>query len=448
MESCEPTRYMTISELRRSANAIWASALDAATPEKCIRNAVRLIPRGFAVSGTEVVLEGRLVVVGAGKAAAGMAQVIESLFEDRITRGVVITKYGHRLPTERIEVLEAGHPIPDEAGRSGVERLRASLGGLSREDVVLCLISGGASALMPMPAEGVTLAGKAAVTSQLLRAGARIRELNAVRKHLSAVKGGQMVRWAAPARIVSLIISDVIGDPVSFIASGPTSPDTSTFEDATEVLRRYRVDAPPEVLRRLDAGVRGELPETPKEGDPLFERVSNHIIGNNRIVLRAAAGRAETLGFHTIILTAELEGEAREAGRLFAAIGREVTVSGQPVPAPACILAGGETTVQVRGDGVGGRNLEAALAWALDMKEWKAPSCFASIATDGTDGPTDAAGAVVDPTTYNRARERDLDPSAHLEGNDSLRILDAVGDSVRTGPTQTNLMDLQILLVG
>jgi len=439
---------MTIPELRSSAKAIWESALEAARPARCIRDAVRRSPDGFVVCGSEVRVEGRLIVIGAGKAGASMAQAIEGLLGVRISEGLVITKYGHRLPTGKIQIVEAGHPVPDENGERAVGRLRGMLDGVSSRDVVLCLISGGGSALLPCPAPGVTLAEKRAVTSLLLGAGATIRELNAVRKHLSGLKGGQLAQWAAPARVVSLIISDVIGDPLDFIASGPTAPDTSTFPDALDVLEKYDLEAPAGVYRRLEAGARGEIPETPKEGDPVFARVGNYVIANNRLMVDASAHRARELGFNTIVLSSGIEGESGDIGRLFAAVGREISSSGNPIGAPACVLAAGETTVDVRGPGRGGRNLEMALAWALGMQGWNHPACFASIASDGTDGPTDAAGGLVDPTTCRRGRDSSLDAARHLRMNDSLPFLDAVGDAVRTGPTYTNLMDLQILLVG
>lgn len=436
-----------IQRLRQSAGRIWQAALRAAEPGACVRRALRLTGNDLDVEGERIELKGRLIVVGAGKAGAAMARTLEEILGGRITGGLVITRYGHRLRTERIEIAEAAHPVPDVAGVEAVGRMRDLLSGLDATDVVLCLISGGGSALMPDPAPGVTLEEKQEVTTRLLRAGATIRELNAVRKHLSGIKGGQLARWAAPARVVSLIMSDVIGDPPDFIASGPTAADTSTYHDALAVLSRYGVDAPTGVRTRLEKGSQGALSETPKPGDPVFERVSNHVIASNRLLVATAASEARELGFNTLVLTSGLEGEAADVGRLFAAIAREVVSTGQPAPAPACILAAGETTVTVRGKGLGGRNLEMALAWSLAVAEWKHAACFASIASDGSDGPTEAAGAVVDPGTCARATELGMDPAARLADNDSLRPLAAVGDTVVTGPTHTNLMDLQILLV-
>ncbi len=443
-----PFTDMTVSELRRAAQAIWKAALDAGHPAVCIPRAIRVTANGFAVGDDDLSVDGRLIVIGAGKAGAGMAQVVERLFTDRISAGLVITKYGHRLPTDRIQVFEAGHPVPDRSGELAVEGMREILRDLSPKDVVLCLISGGGSALLPSPAPGITLGEKQQVTLNLLRAGATIRELNAVRKHLSAIKGGQLLRWAAPARVVSLIMSDVIGDPLDFIASGPTAPDTTTYADAIEIVQKYRIPAPAAVQDRLERGARGGIPETPKQGDPLFDQVSNHVIANNRLLLEAASGKARELGFKAMVLSSEIEGEARDVGRFFASIAREIGSSGQPVSPPACVLAAGETTVTVRGSGRGGRNQEMALAWALKMQSWRKPVCFASVATDGTDGPTTAAGGLVDPQTCSRGLGRDLEPIKFLRDNDSFTFLQSVRDLITTGPTQTNLMDLQILMAG
>jgi hydroxypyruvate reductase len=439
---------MNIQELRESAQKIWEAALDAARPSVFIPRSVSVTPRGFRVGDKDYRVPGRLIVIGAGKAGAGMAQVVEGMLGDRISAGLVITKYGHALPTERIQVFEAGHPVPDRAGELAVDGMREILHGLEEDDVVLCLISGGGSALLPAPAHGITLEEKQVVTSDLLRSGATIFELNAVRKHLSEIKGGRLMEWTVPAQVVSLIMSDVIGDSLDFIASGPTAPDTTTFADALEILRKYGRKIPPAVESRIEKGARGEIPETPKPGDPLFDRAHNHVIANNRLLMEAASAKARELGFETMILSSEIEGEARDVGRFFASIAREIGWSDNPVKAPACILAAGETTVTVRGQGRGGRNQEMALAWAAKMQSWDEPTCFASVATDGTDGPTDAAGGLVDPLTYSRAIEAGYDPTHSLRANDSYPLLKGVRDLIVTGPTQTNLMDLQILLAG
>jgi len=441
---------MNTAELRHAARLIWEAALSAANPAQCVRNSIDIRNGELVVGEKRFPIRGRIIVIGTGKACARMAQVLEGILGDRISGGLIVTKYDHALPLKRIRLIEAGHPIPDAAGVWAVEQTRELLRDLTKDDIVLCLISGGGSALWPAPAKGITLEQKQEVTQLLLRAGADIRELNAVRKHLSSMKGGQLAWWAFPALVISLIMSDVIGDPIDFIASGPTAPDTTSFADALAIVRKYDINVPEAVLARLHDGAQGRIPETPKAGDPVFEHVHNYIIGNNRVLVDAAARKARELNFNTLILGTEFEGEASEAGRFFAAIAREVGCSGNPVQPPACILAAGETTVTVRGKGAGGRNQEMALAWAIEMsgRPSQVPSCFASVATDGSDGPTAAAGGIVDVMSCARAIERGLSPQRFLETNDSWNFLNATGDLIVTGPTQTNLMDLQILLVG
>jgi glycerate-2-kinase len=441
---------MNISQLRQSARLIWEAALEAADPATCVRNVVQIEDGALVIAGKRFPLLGKLIVIGTGKPSARMAQAVEEVIDGYVTAGLIVTRYGHALPLERIRLVEAGHPLPDAAGMRAVADIRELLTNLQEEDIVLCLISGGGSALWPAPAEGVTLEQKQEVTQLLLRAGATIRELNGVRKHLSAVKGGQLAGWAAPARVISLIMSDVIGDPVDFIASGPTAPDTTSFSDALATIQKYEIDVPEPVLKRFQDGARGRIPETPKPGDTLFKRVENHIIGNNRLLVDAAVEKATELKFNTLILATEVEGEAKDIGRFFAAIARETGRSGNPIVPPACILAAGETTVTVRGHGLGGRNQEMALAWAIAMasRPSSQPSCFASVASDGTDGATTAAGGVVDPFSCARGVEMGLIPLHYLRTNDSSNFLKATGDLIVTGPTQTNLMDLQILLVG
>ena len=441
---------MTVAQLRQHAREIWEAALNAANPSTSLQNAIQLSNGVLTVGGRLLPLEGRLIVVGAGKAAARMAQVIEEIAGDQITGGLVVTKYGHGLELKRIRLVEAGHPIPDKNGVRAVRDTQKLLSGLTSSDVVLSLISGGGSALWPAPAEGITLEEKQQVTQMLLRAGATIQELNGVRKHLSTIKGGQLARWASPARVISLIMSDVIGDPLDFIASGPTAPDTTSFNDALSTIRKYGVQPAPAILKRLEDGSHGKIPENPKPGDPIFRHVENRIIANNRLLVESASRKAKELGFNTLILGTELEGEAKEAARFLSVMGREVARSGNPVRPPACLLAAGETTVTVRGSGLGGRNQEMALAWAIAAAAHPdvAATCFASVATDGTDGPTDAAGGLVDPLTYSRAVQLGLKPLQFLAENDSYHFLAKTGDLVITGPTQTNLMDIQILLVG
>ncbi len=320
--------------------------------------------------------------------------------------------------------------------------------GLGQRELVICLISGGGSALSPAPVEGITLAEKQEVTRLLLACGATIHEINAVRKHISQIKGGQLARLASPATLITLVLSDVVGDSLDVIASGPTVPDTSTFADCLEILRKYRLsDTVPVAIRRhLEAGVAGAVPETPKPGDPVFSRTQTVIIGRNLQALEAASRQATALGYRPLILSSAIEGETREVARVHAGIAKEVLASGHPIRPPACILSGGETTVTLRGQGKGGRNQEFALALALDIDHMPGIAAL-SAGTDGTDGPTDAAGAFADWTTCARAEQHGLPPREALEHNDAYPFFERLGDLLITGPTQTNVMDVRIILI-
>ncbi len=389
-----------------------------------------------------------------------MAAAIADVLGKRLTEGIVVVKYGHTLAdpaaTGPIEILEAGHPVPDQAGLRGAGRIVDLLRGATGRDLVLCLISGGGSALMTSPVPGVSLADLQTLTRVLLGCGATINEFNTVRKHISQLKGGQLARLASPATVVSLILSDVVGDPLDVIASGPTVPDPTTFADAWAVLTHYGVEneVPASITRHLAAGLDGTIPDTPKPGDPIFDRVQNVVVGSNRIAARAAAEEAQKLGFNTTLLTTFVEGEAREVGRLVAGLAkglaREESVyrpaDGRPqevvrLSPPACLVLGGETTVTLRGDGKGGRNQEMALAAALSLAGWKGV-LVACLATDGTDGPTDAAGAFADGTTIARATDLGLDAQAYLARNDAYHFFQKLDDLILTGPTKTNVNDL------
>ncbi len=425
--------------LRQSARAIFDAALAAADVRPLARRALA------AVHPPET---GRLIVVGAGKASGAMAAAVEEVWGDRVTGGLVAVKDGYVAPTRRIRLAEAGHPVPDERGAAAARGIRALVEAATADDLVVVLLSGGGSALTPAPAPPVTLADKQAVTRLLLSAGANINQLNAVRKHCSLLKGGQLARAAAPARVHALLLSDVIGDPLDVIASGPTAPDESTFAEALGMLDRLgvRERAPRSVIERLESGARGQVPETPKSDDPLFARVSNVVIGNNQLVVDAAQRRAVELGFAAHVLTRSLEGEAREAAKRFVELRQSIRAGRGPVAAPACLIAGGETTVTVRGRGTGGRCQEFALAAALEMEGLEGVVILAA-GTDGTDGATTAAGALADGESCRRAREQGHDPVASLTDNDSNRIFAALGDLVVTGPTNTNLLDIYLLLV-
>jgi hydroxypyruvate reductase len=425
---------------RQAALDIWQAALAAADVEPLIRRALQVRGSRVAVAdhGWDLDALDRVIVLGCGKASAAMARAVEGILGDRIADGFVVVKDGYTSPTRRVRLAEAGHPVPDARGQSAAARLLALAGAAGPKDLVLMLISGGGSALTPAPAPGITLEQKQVVTGLLLAAGATIDELNAVRKHLSLLKGGQLARAAQPASLLTLVLSDVIGDPLDVIASGPTAPDPTTFRDALEVLSRRGLlgRVPASVRSRLEAGKRGELDETPKPGDPLFTHVTNHIVGNNALVVDAASAHARALGYEPHILTRSLHGEAREVAREFVEKARRL----RP---PACLIAGGETTVSVGGRGRGGRCQEFALAAALAVRPNEDLVVLAA-GTDGTDGPTDAAGGVIDAETLERGRAAGFDARRALDDNDSHTYLRAGDGVVVTGPTNTNLLDVYL----
>jgi hydroxypyruvate reductase len=442
---------MSDGDLRSHARAIFQAGVDAVEPRAAVLRHVRLQGDVLEVAGRRHDLSAvdGVYVVGMGKASAVMAAALEDILGDRVLGGVVSTKHGHGVPTRKVEVLEAGHPVPDEDGVRAGEELGALLEQTGPRDLVVCVVSGGGSALLPAPAEGLTLEDKQETTRRLLECGAAIHEINAVRKHLSRLKGGRLAQRAAPSALVSLILSDVVGDPLDAIASGPTVPDPTTYGGCLRILARYGLEGriPEPALGLLRRGARGEVPETPKPGDPAFERTHTVIVGNNARALEAARERARALGFNTLILSSMVEGETRDVARVHAAVAKEILATGNPVSRPACVLSGGETTVTIRGAGRGGRNQEFALAAALDIEGLDDVLLFSG-ATDGTDGPTDAAGAWADGTTVRRGREAGLDAAAMLRENDSYTFFDAVGDLLVTGPTRTNVMDLRVVLVG
>ncbi len=429
----------------------------------------------------------RIVVVGGGKAGAPMTATLARILGPRLTAGAVNVKYGHtataggaRVRFEQcphgdipaaappsasspavavanafgaVQIHEAGHPVPDAAGLAGAERIAGLLRGLTPADLVFVLISGGGSALLPLPVEGISLADYQALTAALLRCGADITEINTIRKHCSRLAGGQLARLAAPARVITLILSDVVGTPLDAIASGPTVPDPTTFADAIAILQRYDLleQVPASVRRYLLAGAAGDLEETPKPGDPLFDRVVNIVVGDNASAGRAAVAAARRLGFHSTLLTTFVQGEAREVGRVIAGLAQGVATGQSDFKPPACLVLGGETTVTIRGQGKGGRNQELALAAAIALDGYALPPerqvAIVSLGTDGTDGPTDAAGGLATPTSLARGRSLGLDARAALADNDSYHYLAALGDLVVTGPTNTNVNDLIFVFV-
>jgi glycerate 2-kinase len=389
----------------------------------------------------------RVVVVGAGKATASMARAVEQRLGPRLQGGFVVVKYGHVVPTRRIVVAEAGHPVPDRSGQRAAARLCAMAAELGRRDLLIVLLSGGASSLLPAPVAGVTLADKQRTTQELLRCGASIHEINTVRKHLSRIKGGRLAELTE-ATVVTLILSDVLGDDLSAIASGPTVPDPTTYEDAVAILKRDRVwrALPLRVRQHLDRGCQGLASETPKPGSPLFRRVHHHIVGNNAAAVTAVIRVTREVGLRTLVHRPALTGEARVEGQRFGALARNIVREGKPLQRPCCVVAGGETTVTVTGKGTGGRAQEFAAAAALEIaglaKVW-----VVAIGTDGTDGPTDAAGAVIDGNTVARAQRLSVDLKGALKRHNTYPALKRLHQLIITGPTGTNVNDLYLLLV-
>jgi glycerate 2-kinase len=421
---------MNTAEARQLLDALFRAGLAAADPARCVPPALPLPPRG------------RTIVVGGGKASAAMAKAVEDHWPGPLT-GLVVTRYGYGVACRHIEIVEAGHPVPDRAGRAAAGRMLRMVQGLTRDDLVLCLTSGGGSALLTLPAPGLTLRDKQAVNRALLKSGAAIGEMNCVRKHLSAIKGGRLGAAAAPARVVTLVISDVPGDDPAVIASGPTVPDPTTAADALAILDRRGIAVPPAVRRHLKSGGG----ETPKPGDPRFANSEIRLIARPQDMLEAAARAARAEGVTPLILGDALEGEARDAGIVHAGIARSVARHGHPVAAPAVLLSGGETTVTVRGRGRGGRNSEFLLALAIALGG--APGIVAMACdSDGVDGSEDNAGAVAAPDSLVRAAAKGLDAKALLADNDAYRFFEALGDLVVTGPTRTNVNDFRAILIG
>lgn len=436
--------------LRRDAKKIFLHAVHAVDPQKILSSQISLRNHTLRIGDRKYPLSKypRIWVAGAGKASAAMAVNLEKILGSRISGGLINVKYGHGQRLKRIRIKEAGHPLPDEKGLEGAREMVELLSNLGGEDLVIFLLSGGGSALLPYPCEGISLKEKQATTNLLLGCGATIREINTLRKHLSVLKGGGLARVVYPATLVTLILSDVIGDPLDAIASGPTVPDPTTFEDCVRILTRYELweKIPPSVAAHIREGVEGKREETLKEGNPAFEKVYNLVVGNNLLALGAAKKAAQGLGYRTLLLSSLVEGETREVAKVHAAIAKEILLSGNPIPPPACILSGGETTVTLSGKGKGGRNQEFVLAAALEIAGWEEIMVL-SAGTDGTDGPTEAAGAFADGKTLQRGKTMGLAPWSYLKENDSYTFFHKLGDLLITGPTGTNVMDLRIMLV-
>ncbi|MRV70884.1 DUF4147 domain-containing protein [Duganella sp. FT92W] len=408
---------------------MYASAVDAVSAARCLPAYLPPPPRG------------RTLVIGAGKGAAAMAQAVEAHCQGALS-GLVVTRYGHGAACRQIEVVEASHPVPDGAGRAAAARMLAMVQGLTEDDLVLCLISGGGSALLALPADGITLEDKQAVNKALLKSGATISEMNCVRKHLSAIKGGRLALACAPARVVTLLISDVPGDDPGIVASGPTLPDPTTCADALAVLRKYGIAVPDAIEQHLASG-RGE---TPKPGDPRFARNTHHVIASAQMALEAAAATARAAGVTPYILSDDMEGEARDVGHVHASLARQVALKQQPFVAPCVLISGGETTVTVRGSGRGGRNAEFLLSTAVALQGLPGVHGIACD-TDGIDGSEDNAGALFGPDSLARAAALALRPRAMLDNNDGYGCFAALGDLVMTGPTRTNVNDFRALVI-
>lgn len=433
-----------------AVSRIMAAALEAAEPAEAVRRAVRREGDALLAGGQYYDLANfdRVLLVGAGKAGAPMAAAVAALLGDKLSDGVVVVKDAVNAapPSGNYKLLPGGHPVPDARSLAGAQAVADLLADCGPRDLVIVLISGGGSALLTMPAPGVGLDDLQELTVQLLACGARIDEINTLRKQLDQLKGGKLARLAQPATLLSLILSDVVGSPLDSIASGPTVPDSGSFVAACNILDHYLIgeQIPAPILAHLQRGLAGEIPENPRPDDPCFAHAQAILIGGNAQAAEAAVAAARAEGLHTLLLSTYLQGEAREVGRVLAAVLRELAASGRPIPRPACIVAGGETTVTLRGDGRGGRNQELVLAAVADLAGLPDVALVA-LATDGGDGPTDAAGAVVTGESLERARRLRLRPEAYLARNDAYPFFAALGDLLRPGPTHTNVNDLTFL---
>ena len=434
--------------VRGTILGIVGKAVAAADPHKAVRRHLSRSGSRLIAGDAEYDLESfdRVFVIGAGKASAPMAVAVDEILGDRLTGGVVVVKEGHAQATRRIDIVEAGHPEPDSRGAEGARKILDIVSDATPESLIVTVFSGGGSALLPLYPEDIDFDDMRDLTTLLLRCGATINEINAVRKHLSLVQGGRIAQAARGATIVSLLVSDVVGNPIDVIASGPTCADPSTFTEALSVLDKYEIRelAPARPVERLRRGARGEIGETPKPGDPALQNVRHLIIADNDLAATSAAAAATETGFGSKIITTHLEGEAREVARVLGAIAKDLVLQGRPVSPPSCVILGGETTVTVTGNGKGGRNQEMALAASIAIQGLRdvAILCFG---TDGSDGPTDAAGGLVDGNTVTRASSMGIDASRYLAENNSYEFLRAVDGLVVTGPTRTNVNDLALV---
>ncbi len=439
-----------MSILRKDVMDIFQSGLVSADPAIAIKYHLKIHKDTLTIGDLTFNLDDfeEILVIGSGKASAAMAKELENILGSNISRGRINVKYDHTATLEYIELVEAGHPIPDENGRAGAMKLFEMAKNAHDKTLIFCLISGGGSALSPLPCDGISLAQKQETTRILLSCGASIHEINTIRKHLSLIKGGRLAKAALPATVISLILSDVVGDDLDIIASGLTVPDSSTFKDCKDIIDSYNIASklPKNIRNHINKGCAGKIGETPKPPDPCFKKVHNIIIGNNINSLTTAKAKAQSLGYNTIILSSLIEGETREIAKMHSAIAKEILKTGNPFPMPGCIISGGETTVTMDDHGRGGRNQEFVLSSAIEIAG-ENNIIVLSCGTDGTDGPTNAAGAIADNDTLKRARNLGISAKKHLNAHDSYHFFKILDDLIITGPTHTNVMDMRIFLI-
>ncbi|MDQ7817772.1 MAG: glycerate kinase [Melioribacteraceae bacterium] len=440
-----------MKKLKDDLFQIIDSAINSVKPDQ-------LIPRKVMLEGSYLLIDTHKInldryeniyIVGTGKASASMAHEFEKILESKIADGIISTKYGHSIPCSRIKIIESGHPVLDENGLKAGDEILKLVSEANENDLVICLLSGGGSALLEKLPDEITLSELQSVFKALLKCGANIEEMNIVRRHLSKIKGGKLSEAIYPATCVSLILSDVINDPLEAISGGVTSPDPSTFQDALNVLAKYKIkdQIPDNILEYISMGAQGSILETVKPGNEIFKNVTNIILGNNKEALIHAKEKAETFGYNVLIRSDNIQGEARDIGKLAADIAKKINRENQPISKPACVLIGGETTVKIKGNGKGGRNQELALSALIEMNYSEFDYLIASCGTDGTDGPTDAAGAIASNEIWQRTNELNLLPLQFLDNNDSYTFFEKTGGLIITGPTGTNVMDIIIILV-
>jgi len=436
--------------MRLSARSIFQKGVDAVEPGKAVKSQCRRQGNYFFAGDRkyDLSLYKNLFVIGAGKATAPMAAAIEDLLLEKITKGIINVKYAHTAELKRIKIIEAGHPVPDKNGELGAKEIFNLVKDADEHDLIIFLLSGGGSALLPLPANGIELKDKQDAIKTLLACGATIHEINTIRKHISMIKGGGLAQAVYPAQMITLLFSDVIGDDMEVIASGPSVPDLSTFDDCIDIVAKYNIlnSMPDNIVTHFQKGVSGKIKDTLSPGNKIFEKIYNIIIADNIKAINAAREEAARLGYNTILLSSMIEGETSDIALMHGAIAREILKSGNPVAPPACILSGGETTVRIKGNGLGGRNQEFALAAAINIAGYE-NILVLSGGTDGNDGPTDAAGAIADTFTLDRAKAMGLNAFDYLQNNDSYHFFARLEDLLITGPTKTNVMDLHIILV-